>query len=316
MAGASQKPQCAQKEPCAELVSPELVHYYAPGEILAEGDTGANRRRRIFFREFRYQPSTVCAPGINSVLLVIYRKGSTLMRRRCEASWQERPTGPGAISILGAACPSDWEWAQPITVSHLYLSYDLMAEAAARAFNRDYTKFRALDRLDIQDSKLLGLANVMTAEFREPSLGGNLLIDSVAQAICLHTLRSYHDHDDQLRLPMAGRLLTAVQQRRALEFIDAHLSCDFDLSDLARAVGLSTFYFTRCFKNSLGTSPYQFAMRKRLERVLDLLHNTSIPIAEIAFRTGFSDQSHMTRALRRAFGATPGAIRRHPTPSL
>ena len=300
------------KQQCADLgIRPESVHHYVPGEILAEGDTGPNRRRRIFFREFRYQPSTVSVPGINSLALVIYREGSTLMRRRCETSWQERPTEPGVISILGAGCPSDWEWARPIGVSHIYLSYDLMAETAVRAFDRDYSKFNAVDRLNIQDPKLLGLANVMTAEFREPSIGGNLLIDSVAQAICLHTIRSYHTHDDELRISTAGGFLTPAQQRRALEFIDAHLSCDFDLSDLARAAGLSPFYFTRCFKNSLGASPYQFAMRKRLERVVDLLHNTVIPIAEIAFSTGFSDQSHMTRALRRAFGTTPGAIRRH-----
>jgi hypothetical protein len=91
------------KQQCADLgIRPESVHHYVPGEILAEGDTGPNRRRRIFFREFRYQPSTVSVPGINSLALVIYREGSTLMRRRCETSWQERPTEPGVISILGA----------------------------------------------------------------------------------------------------------------------------------------------------------------------------------------------------------------------
>jgi AraC family transcriptional regulator len=306
MATAINKQQCANSG-----VRPEFVHHYAPGEILAEGDTGANRRRRIFFREFRYQPSTVCAPGLNSLLLVIYREGRTLMRRRCDAPWQERRTEPGVISILAAGCPSDWEWDQPIGVSHIYLSYDLMTETAVRAFDRDYSKFNAGDRLNIQDPKLLGLANIMTAEFREPSIGGNLLIDSVAQAICLHTIRSYHNYDGELRISPSGQFLTPAQQRRALEFIDAHLSCDFDLSDLAKEAGLSPFHFTRCFKNSLGASPYQFAMRKRLERVINLLQNTAIPIAEIAFSTGFSDQSHMTRALRRAFGTTPGAIRRH-----
>ena len=45
---------------------PEFVHHYVPAGTLSEGIFTLNRRRRIFFREFRYQPSTVSAPGINT----------------------------------------------------------------------------------------------------------------------------------------------------------------------------------------------------------------------------------------------------------
>jgi AraC family transcriptional regulator len=297
-------------ESSEQVIRPEQVHLYAPGEIVAEGDSGADRRRRVFFREFRYQPSVVAAPGINSLLMVVYRGGHTLMRRRCDGAWQECFIQPGAISLLGAGLPSAWEWDQPIAVSHIYLSYDLLAETAGRALDQDYRRFSPCDELNVDDGRLRALADLLVDEFREPSVGGNLLIDSVAQAMCLYTLRSYHRHQVAIREPNMGRFLTPGQQRRALEFIEAHPACNFDLAELAGAAGVSSYHFIRCFKNSLGVSPYQFIMRKRVDRVVDLLRHSQAPLAEIAVSCGFSDQSHMTRTLRKTLGLTPAAIRR------
>ena len=190
------------------------------------------------------------------------------------------------------------------------MSCDLLADTAAHAYHQDYSRFSAHDVLDIDDPKLRMLADLLTSDFREPSLGGNLLIDSVTQAMCLYTIRSYHRQPAVMRGPHAGQLLTPTQQTRALDFIEAHLACDFDLAELASAAGVSPYHFIRCFKNSLGSSPYQFAMKKRVDRVVDLLRNSQAPIAEIAFNYGFSDQSHMTRTLRKTLALTPGAIRK------
>lgn len=291
-------------------IRPEDVHVYAPGEILAEGDSGADRRRRIFFREFRYQPSSVTAPGIDSLLMVIYRRGTVLMRRKCESAWQERTVRPGDISVLGAGLPSAWEWAEPIEVSHIYLSYDLLTETCAHAFGQDYRRLSAQDALDIHDPKSVTLADMLAAELRAPSAGGTLLIDTLAQSLSICAIRDYHRHPLQLRGAGTTLGLTPAQQRRALDFIEAHLSLDFELNELAQAAGVSAYHFIRCFKNSFGISPYKFVMKKRLDRVVELIRTTDAPFAEIALSCGFSDQSHMTRALKKGTGLTPGGVRK------
>jgi AraC family transcriptional regulator len=51
-------------------------------------------------------------------------------------------------------------------------------------------------------------------------------------------------------------------------------------------------------------------MQQRVERAGHLLRCTPMPIAEIAARTGFVDQSHLTRVMRRLAGITPAALRR------
>jgi AraC family transcriptional regulator len=295
----------------ASGIRPEHLHHYAPGEIVAEGDSGADRRRRVFYRQFRYQPSVVSGPGINSLLMVIYRQGTVLMRRRCEAAWQEKVVQPGDISVLGAGMPSDWEWDQPIEVSHVYLSHDLLAETCAHAFDQDYRRLAARDALDIRDPKSVALADMLIGELCTPSAGGALLVDTLAQTLSICAIRDHHWNPGVLRGASPRSGLTPAQKGRALEFIEAHLAHDFDLVELARAAGVSAYHFIRCFKASFGVSPYQFVMKKRLDHVVELVRTTQLSLADIALSCGFSDQSHMTRALKKGMGLTPGAMRKH-----
>ena len=50
-------------------------------------------------------------------------------------------------------------------------------------------------------------------------------------------------------------------------------------------------------------------MQRRLERAKALMRRTNEPLAEIAYRVGFSDQSHLTSIFRRETGLTPGRYR-------
>ncbi|MBK8003939.1 MAG: helix-turn-helix domain-containing protein [Gemmatimonadetes bacterium] len=52
----------------------------------------------------------------------------------------------------------------------------------------------------------------------------------------------------------------------------------------------------------------------RLAHAERLLRTTAAPLAEVAYRAGYADQSHLTRAVRGAFGATPLALRRGTLP--
>ncbi len=293
-----------------EIISPEQVHIYAPGDILAEGDTGLDDRRRVFFRDYRFSSSTVVAPGIEGVQIVTYRRGSTLMRRRCGEGWKEERVGPGIMSLMGAGQASDWEWPALIDVSHLYLSSELMADTAAMAFEQDYRKLETMDVLKLVDRKLLALGDALAQELRSPGDRGNLFVDSVASALSLHLIRNYHRNVNAAEIVGAGMRLSPAQRTRILDFIAAEISRNFKLMELAKVSGLSEFQFLRCFKNTFGVSPHHYVLDQRVRLAVERIHRTGLSLAEIAFATGFSDQAHMTRAVRKATGLTPGAIRR------
>lgn len=82
------------------------------------------------------------------------------------------------------------------------------------------------------------------------------------------------------------------------------------VDDLAADAGVHPSHLSRTFSRYFGTSLGAYQRGVRLEAAKAALATTSDPIAAIAVRTGFSDQSHLTRQLRAATGLTPAAFRR------
>ena len=79
---------------------------------------------------------------------------------------------------------------------------------------------------------------------------------------------------------------------------------------MARASGVSVSRLHALFREELDTTPHAWLLEQRLVKAREWLATTEAPIAEIALRAGFSEQSALTRALRKATGMTPAAYRR------
>lgn len=82
------------------------------------------------------------------------------------------------------------------------------------------------------------------------------------------------------------------------------------IQELARMVGLNQTQLKQSFKERFGLSILQFVIAERLKLAQELLLHSGLPIAEIAWRTGYAHTSNFTTAYRRHFGETPAAIRR------
>ncbi len=81
------------------------------------------------------------------------------------------------------------------------------------------------------------------------------------------------------------------------------------VATLARDAGVHPVHFARVFRRVHGLGPAEFMRRHRVDLAIALLRHTRRPIGEIATATGFVDQSHLHRAVRRRTGVTPGAVR-------
>lgn len=82
------------------------------------------------------------------------------------------------------------------------------------------------------------------------------------------------------------------------------------VSDVARSVGVHPIHLTRVFRTVQGCTPGEYQRGWRLRRAAALLDQTRLPVAEVAVRAGFSDQSHLTRQFRAVFGVGPAGYRR------
>ena len=79
---------------------------------------------------------------------------------------------------------------------------------------------------------------------------------------------------------------------------------------MAASAGLSVSRLHALFRDECDTSPHAWLRAQRLARARTWLAQTDLPIAELALRAGFSEQSALTRAMRQASGETPAAYRR------
>lgn len=102
----------------------------------------------------------------------------------------------------------------------------------------------------------------------------------------------------------------AAGVRRAKAYMEAHLAEGITIAALCRETGLAPHRLTRAFRRQEGESPYAWLTGLRVRQAEALLLETDLSLAEIAARTGFADQSAMTRHMRRKGLESPAATRR------
>jgi AraC family transcriptional regulator len=88
------------------------------------------------------------------------------------------------------------------------------------------------------------------------------------------------------------------------------------VSALAHEVSVHRVHLARMFREHYGRSVTGFLQRTRLHRARRLLADRDLGLADVAALAGFSDQSHMTRATRAAWGITPAGLRRGMLPAF
>src|SRR5262249_52992519 len=90
----------------------------------------------------------------------------------------------------------------------------------------------------------------------------------------------------------------------------------FDLGQLARAVRVHPVHLARTFRRHRGQTVGARVRELRLQEACRRLLESSASVAEIALASGFADQSHLTRLMRRVMGTTPSRYRAdHQVPS-
>jgi AraC family transcriptional regulator len=270
-------------------------------------DTASLGWNGVRLRGYRYTPLDVQIPALGDYAIVVYQGGATPMNRRCTGDWRCERVGPGSISLLTHAAPSDWRWSDDIEVTHLYLSPGAVADVAAQAYDRQVRDVELRDVLRAEDYVLCGIASTLARESRESGAGGRRYVDCLRTQACVHVLRHYANVT--FREPASSGDLSGAQCRRLIQYVDENLDQNISLADLAGVAQLSTFHFLRKFRGQFGCPPHAFVIGKRIERAKRQLARGDIPLKVVAVDCGFSDQSHMTRLFRRLLGTTPAEYR-------
>jgi AraC family transcriptional regulator len=218
------------------------------------------------------------------------------------------PSRIGEFSILPAARKSRWHG---LTPAHLDIRVDpgKMDEMAADLRRTGQRRFEFADVPRMRDPVVEHIVAIFRNELdRASHPAQDILIESMAVALCAHLLRSYTNAVGIEERSTASVDVAAVG--RAIAYIEDNPDRTISLRELAGAAGLSRFHFSRVFKNHLGFSPAKYIERTRIEQAKALIVSAEMSLVNIAQAVGFADQSHFTRRFRIHEGRTPAQFAR------
>jgi AraC-like DNA-binding protein len=101
----------------------------------------------------------------------------------------------------------------------------------------------------------------------------------------------------------AARKRTLVEHAKALILL--RLDANTSVSDLAAALGCSTFHLCRTFRALTGFTLHSYRRELRLRHALELVPRHRGRLSALALELGFHSHAHFTAAYRAAFGAAP-----------
>ena len=117
------------------------------------------------------------------------------------------------------------------------------------------------------------------------------------------------DRDKQAVSAHGRERLANHTLRRLCDYVENSLGDELDVPRLATVASLSPAHFARAFAATVGMTPFNYVMTRRLARARELLQDTRRPALDIAIDVGFKTPSHFTTRFRREFGLTPRDVR-------
>ncbi|MFA1621370.1 helix-turn-helix transcriptional regulator [Rhizobium mongolense] len=156
------------------------------------------------------------------------------------------------------------------------------------------------------DAHALHLARLMKAELSRKDSGNDLYLDSLITIFGIHLLRNY---GVAIEAPARRGRLSILAARRVQDYLGDNFSRKLSIAELAGVAKLSKSHFIQAFTNTFGQPPHQYVLNLRLDCAERLLSNEDVSVAEVAYLSGFSSQSHLTSVMRKLRQNTPNQFR-------
>jgi AraC family transcriptional regulator len=125
------------------------------------------------------------------------------------------------------------------------------------------------------------------------------------------SLNAMRGDSTPLRRSAHTRRTRAIE--RVKEVVALAPAANWNVAKLAKVASLSPFHLCHVFRQTVGTSIYDYVLQERLAQTLDSVLDGGDDLTAIALDAGFASHSHFTARFRRFFGCTPTALRRIAT---
>jgi AraC family transcriptional regulator len=212
----------------------------------------------------------------------------------------------GMLVISPAGVDSRAIWAAPRENVTIALTSASLQELAEHECDHGRVELQPLP-FGTVDRTALQLGQRLQAELARGERANALYVDALITQFGIHLLRHYGGAKPRAA-PAGG--LSADRARKVEEYLRENYAQKLSVAELAAVCGLSAGHFALAFSRTFGQPPHQYLIHLRLAAAERLLAESDLRIADIAYRTGFASQSHLTETLRKYKRVSPAQIRR------
>ncbi len=223
------------------------------------------------------------------------------------ANFHAHPVKIGEWIFIPHDRASGSRWQDHSQCMHVYLNPIFVNNLLSANFLEDKVTFTAL--INCQDPTIGHLLELFRQEFVANHLTDVLYAEALAKTLSIHLIRRY-SNQQLARINPSGSLRQPELQA-IIDYIEEHLDRQITIQGLAQQAQVSISVFAHAFRKTIGISPYQFILQKRLDKSKQLLLDSSstLPIAIIARKCGFSNASAFTNRFRQKEGISPSQYR-------
>ncbi len=247
----------------------------------------------VFFGEVQYRPGGVCGPRVQSDFqIVVMEQGEADV----EIDGETLLIPPRHVALMLPGRREYFRFTPEADTHHTWCA--VHPSLVSDELSRRLARLPACQMLSGRLRALIEMGlNAPTAEVSAAA--------GVIEHLALAVLYQYAcDAEAAHRERAQPEALRAAQT-----FISEHLAEPLTLRAVAQAAYITPPHLIRLFRQRLGTTPARYWWQLRLDRGVELLRETGLPIAEIAQRTGFRNPFHFSRMVKQRYQMSPRALR-------
>lgn len=194
-------------------------------------------------------------------------------------------------------------WDRDAETINLFIQPSFIESVLGRPFDETCILDRLATHRD--DSFIALLMQALLTDVLADSPNGNLAGEGVIAAIVQRL------EGESACKVLAGRDNSASRRQlgQALDYVEAHLGESLHLDEIAASIGIGVRQLSRLFRAQTGQAPYQYILRRRLEKAGGLIAAGRLSLDDVAAATGFADRNHMTTTFTKMLGKTPTQFR-------
>ena len=227
--------------------------------------------------------------------------------RKLDGIFRKEHQNIGSIGIIPAKVEHTCIWKDNARFAIFSIQPQILAQIAPETVNPD--KIELLPKFSDfgTDNLITSIGITIKQQLETDPHGCEFYLEHLFNALSAHLVKNYCKTTPLFKEYSDG--LAPFKLKQALNYINDNLDCSIKLIEIAQLLDISEYYFCHLFKESTGVSPYKYVIQQRVAKAKNLIKNSQLSLADIAYECGFSSQSQMTQHFRKCVGVTPRVYR-------